>query len=343
MLKVMSLKTHIGDFVLGPLSFDVRDGEIVAVVGPSGSGKTLLLRSLAGLHPIDEGRIEYDGRDITDLPPSKRRIAFVFQEEALFPHMNTFGNLAFPLRIRKVPKEETEASVEKKAQELDGLPEYLPKFPNALPKGIRKLASIGRETIREFDMIFLDEPLEHLDKQVRNLMRTFLKKLLSGMKKTVLIVINDPTDAMAIAERVILMKDGKIVTYSSPMDLYNSPEDIFTLQYFSSKGLSILKTRVEGERESVFGVKVSLEDGDYDIALRPEDIVVSDDGVEAEVSFSAFLDSGRWLCELCFENTSVSAILRLKDLPRRVKILPKKMFFIKGERVCKILSNVSRN
>jgi len=343
MLKVVSLKTHIGDFVLGPVSFQVEDGEIVAIVGPSGSGKTLLLRSLAGLHPIDEGKVVYNGRDITDLPPSKRRIAFVFQEEALFPHMNTFGNLAFPLKIRKVPKEETVASVKKKAQELDGLPEYLPKFPNALPKGIRKLASIGRETIREFDMVFLDEPLEHLDKQVRNLMRTFLKKLLSGMKKTVLIVLNDPTDAMAIAERVILMKEGKIVTYSSPMDLYNSPKDIFTLQYFSSKGLNILKTHVEGGKESIFGVKVPLEDGDYDIALRPEDIEVSDDGIEVEVSFYAFLDSERWLCELCSEKFSANAILRLKDLPKKVKILPKKMFFVKGERVCKILSNVSKN
>jgi len=343
MLKVVSLKSHIGDFTLGPLSFSVKDGEIVAIVGPSGSGKTLLLRSLSGLHPIDGGKIEYAGEDITCLPPSKRKIAFVFQEEALFPHMNTFENLAFPLRIRKVPKKRTALSVEKKAQELDGLPEYLSKFPNTLPKGIRKLASIGRETIKEFNLIFLDEPLEHLDKQIRDLMRTFLKKLLSDLKKTVLIVLNDPTDAMAISEKVLLMKDGKIFAYSSPMELYNFPKDLFTLQYFSPKGLNILKTYVKKGKEVIFGVKVPLEDGDYDIALRPEDIVESDDGIEMEVSFSSFLDSERWLCELRSENFSMSAILKLKELQEKVKILPKRMFFIKGEKVCKILLNVSRS
>ena len=331
-LKVVSLITSIDGFRIGPMSFDVEAGEVLSILGPSGSGKTILLKTIAGLHRIEEGEIWLDGMNITDLPPHKRKIAFVFQDDALFPHLRTFENLGFPLRIMRKPRKVVDLMVKEKAEELDGLPGYLSRMPSELPKGMKKLTAIGRETIKDFKLILMDEPLEHLDKRVREEMRVFLKRIIRGINVTTLIVLNDPLDAMVLADEIILMRNGRMISHGKPMDLFENPKDVFTLRYFSPHGLNEVMTYVKDGIESLFDLRVNLRDGIYTLMIRPEDFEHADHGKDARILNESFVDSRKRIVEFELEKIEMRAILREK-LADTLKVKPRRAFFVKDEEV----------
>ncbi|OAA22127.1 ABC transporter ATP-binding protein [Kosmotoga sp. DU53] len=289
-LRVESLEAKLGDFKLGPVSLKARENEIVALLGSSGCGKTLLLRAIAGLQEPSGGKVFIAGRDATALSPNTRNIAFVFQNDAIFPHLDTFENVAFPLRLRK--DKEAEGKVVKKAQELDGLSDYLDKLPEKLPAGIRKLTAIARETVRNFELILMDEPFERLDRKIRNEMRTLVKKILMVLGRCVVIVLNDPEDAMAIADRVYVMKKGRFIASGNPVELYANPPSIEVMEIFSPLGVNRIKN----------------------IVFRPEDVEIAEDGEEIEIIHSSPYDSKKALCNVIFRAQPAVMLLPLKAI-----------------------------
>jgi len=273
-LEIKGLKANIGDFKLGPIDLKVNEGEIVGLIGPSGCGKTLLLKVASGLHEPLTGKVFMGGKEVTNELPHKRNIAFVFQNDALFPHYDTYKNIAFPLQLKK--EKNIAERVKRKAGELNGLSEYLEKLPKELPAGIKKLTAIGRETVRIFDMIFMDEPFERLDKKVRTELRAMIKKLLLKIGRSVLIVLNDCEDAMAIASKVYIMSDGKIVSSGNPIDIYNNPPDLFSMELFSPFGINKYE----------------------DMIFRPEDVEITEEGLPAVIQHASPYDSRNALCNV---------------------------------------------
>lgn len=302
-LRVEALEARIGDFKLGPVNLRAGENEIVALLGSSGCGKTLLLRTIAGLQEPSGGKVFISGRDATNLSPNERNIAFVFQNDAIFPHLDTFENVAFPLRLRK--DKEVESKVAKKAQELNGLSEYLEKLPEKLPAGIRKLTAIARETVRNFELILMDEPFERLDKKIRTEMRTLVKRLLTMLGRCVVIVLNDPEDAMAIASRVYVMKNGNFIASGDPVELYVNPPSLEVMEFFSPLGVN----RVGN------------------IVFRPEDVEMAEDGEEIEIVHSSPYDSKKALCNVIFRDNPAVMLLPLKIVSaKRGKVKLRRVF-----------------
>jgi multiple sugar transport system ATP-binding protein len=271
-LKVVKLKARIGTFELGPVDLNVGRKEIVGLIGPSGCGKTLLLRTVAGLQEPVAGQVFIDGEDITYLEPHLRGLAFVFQDNALFPHFDTHNNIAFPLKIKKDPQ--TEEKVQKKAAELDGLADYLDRWPKELPAGMKKLTAIGRETVKKFNLILMDEPFERLDKKIRTELRAMIKRMLMAIDESVLIVLNDPEDALAITDRVYVMKDGVFVQSGEPREVYANPASHFVMELFSTMGIN----RAGGK------------------VFRPQDVEIDENGSYAALEHCGPYDSKRVLC-----------------------------------------------
>ena len=284
-LEVQSLAGKIGEFYLGPVDMVIPEGSITGILGPSGCGKTLLLRMIAGLHEPVRGKVLIDGKDMTDSPPSERRIAFIFQDEALFPHFNTYNNVAFPLKIKK--DRLVDEKVRNKAHELDGLYEYLDLKPSQLPAGIRKLTAIGRETLREYSLILMDEPFERLDRKIRGELRVMVKKLLLHIGKSVLIILNDPEDAMSITDRLYVMTDGSFIRNGNPREVYENPGSAETLELMSPHGTNTLG----------------------DMIFRPEDVELSEAGIKAVLVHSSPLDGKKALCSALIDNNPVMLIL----------------------------------
>lgn len=299
-LQVKGLKSKIGDFELGPIELRVGRGEIVGLIGPSGCGKTLLLRTIAGLQEATAGEVTINGQNVTQLEPHSRGLAFVFQDNALFPHYDTHDNIAFPLMLSK--DKNTEAKVQKRAKELDGLSDYLERWPRELPAGMKKLTAIGRETVKKFNLILMDEPFERLDKKVKSELRTMIKRLLKTVGESVLIVLNDPEDALAIADRVYVMDEGKFVQRGTPQEIYSAPASVFVLELFSRMGLNRL-----GER-----------------FFRPQDVELDERGIEAELEHCGPYDSKTILCNGKIKGEDVTLLLPIscKDEKRvRIRIL----------------------
>ena len=284
-LEARNLRSRIGAFELGPVDLKVNRGEIVGLIGPSGCGKTLLLRTLAGLHEPLEGKVFMDGNEVTYLEPHLRGLAFVFQDNALFPHYDTHDNIAFPLMLKK--DEETETKVQKRAKELDGLSDYLDRWPRELPAGMKKLTAIARGTVRKFNIILMDEPFERLDKKIRVELRTLIKCLLMAMGESVLVVLNDPEDAIAIADRVYVMNQGKFVQQGDPREVYSEPSSSFVLELFSTMGLNRLGNAL----------------------FRPQDVELDENGVEVHLEHCGPYDSKRILCNGRIDGSEVVLFL----------------------------------
>jgi len=287
-LEVRDLRSRIGSFDLGPIDLSVENGEIVGLIGPSGCGKTLLLRTIAGLQEPLSGSVAINEKDVTFLEPHLRGLAFVFQDNALFPHMDTRDNIAFPLSVMK--DREADAKVSKRAGELDGLSDYLDHWPKELPAGMKKLTAFARETVKKFNIIMLDEPFERLDKKIRTEMRLMIKRMLMALGESVLIVLNDPEDAMAITDRVYIMDRGAIVRQGSPTEIYDEPDSLFVMELFSVMGIN----RVGGR------------------AFRPQDVEVDDEGEEFTPEHCGPYDSKRIICNGKLEGEDVTLMLPIE-------------------------------
>ena len=228
--------------VISGLNLQIADGEFAVLVGPSGCGKTTSLQMVAGLEPISSGRLFIGGRDVTDVPPKSRDIAMVFQSYALFPHMNVFDNIAFGLKIRKVPKAEMQAEVDGVAKRLK-IDSFLDRLPRALSGGQRQRVALARALVRQPGVFLMDEPLSNLDAQLRVEARSFLAKMHHELGITTLYVTHDQAEAMTMGTQIVVMNEGVIQQAAPPLEVYNNPANRFVAGIIGSPATNFFQLR----------------------------------------------------------------------------------------------------
>ncbi|CAN5573198.1 ABC transporter ATP-binding protein [soil metagenome] len=221
------------------ISLTVGQGEFMVLLGPSGCGKTTLLRSIAGLEEIDAGRVLIGGRDVTDLPPRRRRIAMVFQSYAVFPHMSVFENIAFGLRMQKLPDQQVRTRVTS-AAELLHIETLLERFPSQVSGGQRQRIAVARAIAMEPEVLLMDEPLSNLDALLRLEMRAELKRLLSEIGSTTVYVTHDQVEAMSMGDRIAVIRTGKVLQIGPPLEIYQTPVDRFVGGFIGTPPMNFL-------------------------------------------------------------------------------------------------------
>ena len=278
-------------------NLEVEDQEFIIFVGPSGCGKSTTLRMIAGLEEISGGTLKIGDKVVNDVEPKDRDIAMVFQNYALYPHMTVFDNMAFGLKLRKVPKDEIKRKVEEAAKILD-LEKLLDRKPKALSGGQRQRVAMGRAIVRNPKVFLMDEPLSNLDAKLRVQMRSEIASLHNRLKATIIYVTHDQTEAMTLGTRIVVLKDGVIMQVDSPQKLYNEPNNLFVAGFIGSPQMNFIDAicKVEGERVTLNFEKTSvvlppakakkLIDGGYNgktvvMGIRPEDIGDSQIEIEA--------------------------------------------------------------
>jgi multiple sugar transport system ATP-binding protein len=280
--------------VIHGVSVSIADGEFVILVGPSGCGKSTLLRMIAGLESITAGDIKIGARIVNNLAPKDRDIAMVFQNYALYPHKTVAENMGFALKLRHASKAEIEARVRRAADILDLAP-YLSRYPRQLSGGQRQRVAMGRAIVRDPQVFLFDEPLSNLDAKLRVQMRAEIKELHQRLKTTTIYVTHDQVEAMTMADRIVVMRDGVVEQAGLPLDLYDRPANLFVAGFIGSPAMNLLKgaIRVNGKPSFMTesGVNLPLAsapsgaDGRPCIyGIRPEHLTLGDGGVKAEVS-----------------------------------------------------------
>ncbi|OQY51802.1 MAG: ABC transporter ATP-binding protein, partial [Desulfobacteraceae bacterium 4572_89] len=253
------------------INFKCENGKLLVLLGPSGCGKSTTLRLIAGLDTPTSGIVEIGGRDVSNLPPVKRNISMVFQNYALFPHLSVEENILFGLKARKVPKNEQKKRLEN-AADLLGLSNLLDRKPAQLSGGQRQRVALGRSIVAQVSVCLMDEPLSNLDAKLRQEMRQEIRALQQRLKMTMIYVTHDQVEAMTIADRIILMKDGVIEQHGTPEDLYNRPATAFTGSFIGNPPMNILTPDIEFMEE----FSSMLPPGStpsYLVGIRPENIV----------------------------------------------------------------------
>ncbi len=255
-------------------NLDIKDKEFVVFVGPSGCGKSTTLRMIAGLEDISEGTIEIDGQVVNDLQPKDRDIAMVFQNYALYPHLTVFENMAFSLRLKKMPNDEVYKRVTEAAETL-GITEYLTRKPRALSGGQRQRVAIGRAMVRDSKVFLMDEPLSNLDAKLRNQMRAEIILLRQKIDTTFIYVTHDQTEAMTLGDRIVIMKDGFIQQVGTPTEVFEAPVNLFVAGFIGAPQMNTFKTSLvcEGGKYFVtpYGGKIAV-DGEKAQLLRAKGI-----------------------------------------------------------------------
>jgi multiple sugar transport system ATP-binding protein len=270
-LELKGVEKVFGDVrVIKGVDLKIEKGEFVVFVGPSGCGKSTLLRMIAGLTEIDGGSVMLDGRDITTLPSSKRDLAMVFQSYALYPHMSVYDNMSFALRLANVDKKTIDDKVQRAAQILN-LTQYLQRTPKELSGGQRQRVAIGRAIVRAPKVFLFDEPLSNLDAALRGQTRVEIAKLHRELGATTIYVTHDQVEAMTLADRVVVLRDGSIEQVGSPLELYDRPANQFVAQFIGMPQMNIIDTAALPAVNSVVG-----EGGGHDgfIGVRPENVLV---------------------------------------------------------------------
>jgi multiple sugar transport system ATP-binding protein len=228
------------------MNLDIPDGEFVVFVGPSGCGKSTALRMIAGLEDISAGKVFIGDQVVNDLPPRERDIAMVFQNYALYPHMNVRENMGFALKLRKMDKSEISRRVDEAARILS-IERFLDRKPKALSGGQRQRVALGRAIVREPKAFLMDEPLSNLDAKLRVQMRTEIAKLHNRIGTTTIYVTHDQTEAMTMADRIVVLKDGEVQQVASPQQMYDHPDNVFVAGFIGSPAMNFLRARLEKE------------------------------------------------------------------------------------------------
>ncbi len=274
------------------LDLSIADGEFFALLGPSGCGKTTLLRTVAGLEPASSGTVSIGGADVTRTEPGRRRVAMVFQDYALFPHMTVAQNIAYPLRVRRASRSAQQDAAARTSAGL-GLAGLLARRPAQLSGGQQQRVALARAIAMEADLLLLDEPLSNLDARLRLEARTFLKRLQRELGLTTVFVTHDQAEALALADRIAVMSDGRIRQLGSPKEVFQRPVDTFVANFIGSTPMNLLAGTVSGGLVEVAGARLKpppnldLADGTPVTAgIRPEYLRVapSGDGITGTVS-----------------------------------------------------------
>ncbi len=240
------IKKYAQNVVVNDFNLEIKDKEFLVLVGPSGCGKTTTLRMIAGLEEITSGELYIGDRLVNDVPPKDRDIAMVFQSYALYPHMSVYENMAFGLKLRKIPKAEIDRRVREAAHILD-IEHLLERKPKALSGGQRQRVALGRAIVREPQVFLMDEPLSNLDAKLRVQMRAEISKLRHRLQTTVVYVTHDQTEAMTMGDRIVVMKDGLIQQVDAPMNLYDHPKNMFVAGFIGSPSMNFLKAKLVEE------------------------------------------------------------------------------------------------
>ena len=325
-----------GVIAVHDFNLDIADKEFVVFVGPSGCGKSTTLRMIAGLEEISEGTVEIDGVVVNDLQPKDRDISMVFQNYALYPHMTVFENMAFPLRLRKVPQDEVFEKVTQTAEIL-GITEYLNRKPRALSGGQRQRVAIGRAMVRNPKVFLMDEPLSNLDAKLRNQMRAEIILLRERIDTTFIYVTHDQTEAMTLGDRIVIMKDGFIQQVGTPDEVFDMPKNLFVAEFIGAPKMNTFKTDLVKENGEYyvtpFGAKIHVDGEKADmlkerkvdaqeiiLGVRPEHIVLANEGdkgaIGCTIQVNEMMGSELHLHVLTEDNTSLIVRIPTVQLSR---------------------------
>ena len=283
--------------VIHGVDAEVADGEFIVIVGPSGCGKSTLLRMVAGLEEISGGQIAIAGRVVNDIEPSERDIAMVFQNYALYPHMTVFDNMAYGLKIARVPKDEIDTRVRKAAAILE-IGALLDRKPRQLSGGQRQRVAMGRAIVRQPQVFLFDEPLSNLDAKLRAQTRIEIRKLHAELGVTSLFVTHDQVEAMTLAQRMIVMNKGLVEQIGTPEAVYARPETTFVASFIGSPPMNLVTGQADGARFVIGGLALALpvaapREGALILGVRPEDATLSDDGWPMSVDLVELLGAER--------------------------------------------------
>ncbi len=329
-LKLQNVQKSYDKKVLAVHDFnlDIADKEFVVFVGPSGCGKSTTLRMIAGLEEISDGALYIDDKKMNDVAPKDRDIAMVFQNYALYPHMNVYDNMAFGLKLRKFKKEEIKTRVDNAAKIL-GLEAFLDRKPKALSGGQRQRVALGRAIVRDAKVFLMDEPLSNLDAKLRVQMRSEIQKLHQRLQTTTIYVTHDQTEAMTMATRLVVMKDGIIQQVGAPKDVYDKPDNVFVGGFIGSPSMNFLTGKLTEGNFVIDDVEIKVPEGKmkslreqgYDgkeiiLGIRPEDIHDEPAFINAspETKITAFID----VAELMGAESYLYSKLKEQDFVARV-------------------------
>ena len=298
-IKIENAQKRYGDnIIIENLSLDIKQGEFFTLLGPSGCGKTTLLRMIAGFNSIEKGDFYFNEKRINDLDPAKRNIGMVFQNYAIFPHLTVEQNVEFGLKNRKVSKEEMKVETEKflKLMQID---EYRDRMPERLSGGQQQRVALARALVIKPDVLLMDEPLSNLDAKLRVEMRTAIKEIQNSIGITTVYVTHDQEEAMAVSDRIAVMKDGEIQHLGQPKDIYQRPANLFVATFIGKTNVlngtlnnSVLK--IAGKYDvNLNNIKDKNVKGNVVISIRPEEFVIDEnqakDGIKAFIDSSVFL------------------------------------------------------
>ena len=305
--KVNLQVTEQGVIAVQEFNLDIADKEFIVLVGPSGCGKSTTLRMVAGLEEITSGELYIDGKLMNDVEPKNRDIAMVFQSYALYPHMTVAENMAFPLKLRKMAKEEIDTRVKEAAEILD-ITQYLDRKPKALSGGQRQRVAIGRAIVREPKVLLMDEPLSNLDAKLRNQMRAEIIKLRQKINTTFIYVTHDQTEAMTLGDRIVIMRDGFIQQIGTPQEVFDHPANLFVagfigtpqMNFFEAKllrsgnayavSVGSLQVELSPEKSKKLAAK-NTPDQNITLGVRPNHVSLGSSGLSATVDVSEMMGS----------------------------------------------------
>ena len=306
-VKLTNVKKIYGKDVVAVDNFnlDIADKEFIVFVGPSGCGKSTTLRMIAGLEDISDGTIEIDGVVVNDLQPRDRNIAMVFQNYALYPHLTVFENMAFSLRLKKVPQDEVYERVTK-AAEILGITDYLTRKPRALSGGQRQRVAIGRAMVRDSKVFLMDEPLSNLDAKLRNQMRAEIILLRQKIDTTFIYVTHDQTEAMTLGDRIVIMKDGFIQQVGTPTEVFDMPINLFVAEFIGAPKMNTFKC------------DLILEDGKYYVTPYGAKIEIT--GKKAEMLSAKGITSREIVLGVRPEHFTLSDASNPAAIPCKIKV-----------------------
>ncbi len=306
-VKLTNVKKIYGKDTVAVQEFnlDIADKEFIVFVGPSGCGKSTTLRMIAGLEEISEGTVEIDGRVVNDLQPRDRDIAMVFQNYALYPHLTVFENMAFSLRLKKVPQKTVYEKVTAAAEVL-GITEYLTRKPRALSGGQRQRVAIGRAMVRDSKVFLMDEPLSNLDAKLRNQMRAEIILLRQKIDTTFIYVTHDQTEAMTLGDRIVIMKDGFIQQVGTPTEVFDMPVNLFVAEFIGAPKMNTFKC------------ELICENGKYYVAPFGAKIEVG--GKKAEMLKANGVDSGEIILGVRPEHMTLAYAQDRNSIPTTIEV-----------------------